>query len=237
MEDGMVPTGVLKGDMATEKKQKAPQPVEVPSSREERIAAWLKANQKLVGMATGGILVVVLATWFLSASAARKEAFAQAQLEQAWSLQDAGNLPQAAAELQRVASSYGGTEAALEARLSLNQTRLMMGQAQLAIEDLEAFVSSGPPGRFLTRGLMLLGAAQENQGEFAQAAASYSRAAQAAEMEFAKADALLSAGRSYAAAGDQGQAEGVLRRIVEEFPETPAAPVAELRLAELSRGR
>ena len=157
----MARAGVLKGTMATETKQKTPPaPPEATRSREERIAAWLKANQKLVAVAGSGILLVVLVTWFLSASAARKEAFAQAQLEQAWALQDAGNLPQSAAELQRIAAGYGGTNAALEARLSLNQTRLTMGQAQLAIDDLRPFVGSGPPSRFLVRGYTLLGAAQ-----------------------------------------------------------------------------
>jgi len=208
---------------------------DVPS-REERLVAWLKANQKLLAIAGGVVAGIVLITWFLSVSSARKEAFARAQLEQAWAAQDGGNLPQAASELQRVATTYAGTRAAHEAVLSLNQTRLLLGQAQLAVDDVRRYLDRNPPAWAQTRAYVLLGTGLENLSRPAEAAAAYDAAVERADMDFEKADALVSAARAWEAAGNRDQAVARLRRVVEEYKETGAHGLAELRLGELTGG-
>jgi len=208
--------------------------VEGPS-REEQLVAWVQKNQRPLGIGAAVVIAAGLLVWFLAASAARKEAFATQQLEQAWAAMDAGNLPQASSELQRVASTYGGTNAAHEATLSLNQARLEMGQGQLAVEDLRRFAESNPPVQYRFAAWKLLGTALEDLDRPAEAAEAYRSAASDAEMDFMKADALLSAARASVNAGDTAGAMAALNRVMTEFPETAAAPAAELRLAELSR--
>ncbi|HEX9165127.1 MAG TPA: hypothetical protein VF862_04415, partial [Gemmatimonadales bacterium] len=149
-------------------------------STEERLAAWLHSNRTAVGIGAGAIALVVIVTWFMATATQRKENFARVQLEQAWGAADAGNAPLAAAELQKVVDNYAGTDAAFEARLSLNETRLSAGQSQLAADDLTAFVASGPPRAVLAQANVLLGAAYENLGKGAEAAAAYQAAVEAA---------------------------------------------------------
>jgi outer membrane protein assembly factor BamD (BamD/ComL family) len=212
-----------------------PPAVEGPS-REERWVAWAKANQNYLAIGLGAVAVVVLATWFLSVSAKRKANFARVQLEQAWGSADAGNLPLASSEFQKVASTYAGTEAANEAVLSLNQARLLSGQSQLAADDLRKFLGSNPPARYASQAGMLLGAALENVAKGVEAAQAYEQASVSAEADFAKAEALLASARAYRSAGKQDQAVAALRTILEKYKETASYPVAEIRLAEITKG-
>jgi TolA-binding protein len=216
------------------KPSKAPTEV-APKSREERLTEWVQANARLLAIGTGVIASVVLVGWFVMASGKRKEAFARQALEQAWGAADAGNIPQASSELQRVVTTYKGTGAAFEATLSLNQTRLMADQSQLAVDDLRRFLQSGPPGRYVHPANMLLGAGLENLGKPAEAAEAYMAASRAAGMDHLKAEALLAAGRTYRAAGQNEKAIAAYQSIVEHYKTTAAFPVAEVRLGELNK--
>ena len=206
------------------------------ATTEERLAVWLHANRKAVGIGAGAIALVVVVTWFMASAGQRKENFARVQLEQAWGAADAGNAPLAAAELQKVVDNYAGTEAASEARLSLNETRLSAGQSQLAADDLTALVASRPARAVLAQANVLLGAAYENLGKGAEAAAAYQAAVEAAELDYQKAEALLGAARAYRSAGQSDKAIEALRIILEKYPETSAYAVAEVRLGEIQKG-
>ncbi len=219
-------------------KTKAPAPVasvEVPS-REERLVNWFKANQTPVLAAVGVLATIVLLTWGFSVASARKEAAAQARLEAAWNTQDAGNLPLAASEYQAVVDGFGGTKAALEAVIAVNQARLLNGQSQLAVDALREFLATNPPIGFKASAGRLLGAALENTGNPTEAATAYEAAAADAVEAFRKAEALVAAGRAYRAAGNTEAAIRVLRQVITEYPETASFPVAEIRLGELTKG-
>jgi tetratricopeptide (TPR) repeat protein len=203
-------------------------------TREERLVAWVQANRKFLGIAGGALALVLIIAWFLAVSARRKEDFARTQLEQAYSAQDAGNLPLASSEFQRVVTNYAGTEAATEARLALNQARLLNGQQQLAVDDLRELVAGRPDPRFGGQAAMLLGAGLENLTQPAEAAAAYETAAAQAPLDFQKSEALLAAARAWQAAGDTAKAIAHLRTIVERYQETASFPLAEIRLAELT---
>jgi TolA-binding protein len=209
-------------------------PVAEGASREEKLAAWVQKNARYLAIGGGVIALVVVATWFMTASAKRKATFARHSLEQAWGAADAGNVPQASADLQKVATNFAGTDAAFEAVLSLNQTRLMAGQTQLAVDDLRRFLGTTPPARFAAPANMLLGGALENLGKAAEAIPVYEAAAASAELDHAKAEALLGVARAARTAGQKDKALAALRQIVEKYKETAAFPVAEVRLGELS---
>ncbi len=63
---------------ATKPAAKPVPPVVEPLSREERLAAWAKANQKYLALAGGAVGLIVLVAWFLAVSSQRKAAFARA---------------------------------------------------------------------------------------------------------------------------------------------------------------
>ncbi|MEK6598072.1 MAG: tetratricopeptide repeat protein [Gemmatimonadota bacterium] len=219
-------------------KQKAAAPVVAvePPSREERFLNWFKANQTPVLAGAAVLATIVLLTWGFSVASARKEAAAQARLEAAWNAQDAGNLPLAASEFQAVVDGFGGTNAAMEAVIAVNQARLLNGQSQLAVDALREFLATNPPMGFKASAGRLLGAALENVGKPVEAAAAYEAAAADATEAFRKAEALLAAGRAYRAAGNTEAAIRVLRQVITDYPETASFPAAEIRLGELTKG-
>lgn len=211
----------------------APEPIAEGLSREEKLVAWVQKNGKFLAIGGGVVALVVLVTWFMSASARRKENFARQALEQAWGAADAGNIPQASADLQKVATNFAGTDAAFEAVLSLNQTRLLAGQTQLAVDDLRRFIATSPPARFAAPANMLLGGALENLGKATEAIPAYEAALAAATLDHVKAEALLGVARSARTAGQKDKAVAALQQIVEKYKETAAFPVAEVRLGEI----
>jgi tetratricopeptide (TPR) repeat protein len=191
-------------------------------------------RQLLVGL--GVIALVVLGTWFVRESGRRKEAQATSRLSAALTLADRGNLPQAAAELQRVIQTYDGTEAATEAVIALNQVRIASGQGELAVNNLKQFVAKNPPVRYAASAYGLLGSAQENGKRFAEAAQSFEQAATKAELDFLRASYLVDAGRAYREAGKTKDAIRAYRTVVEKYQQAPAATEAEVRLGELTAG-
>ena len=90
------------------------------------------------------LAVVVAAGWVLWTSDRRKEDFAARSLNQARSAAEAGNLPLAASELQRLIETYRGTDAATEAVITLNQVRMVNGQGELAAVGLREFLATNP---------------------------------------------------------------------------------------------
>jgi TolA-binding protein len=214
-------------------------PLADPLADQDRAAALferLKANRQL---ALGGLIavaLVVLIAWFMIESGRRKEIAAMAILETAWSLQDQGESAQAATEFQRLIDNFSGTDAALQAALALNQVRLEIGQAQLAVDGLREFLGRNPPSEAAASAHRLLGAALEDTGQPAEAAAAYEQAAALAGADHLTAAALLAAARAWRAAGNTEAATAALRRIVDEFKETAAVSEATVRLAELTKG-
>jgi TolA-binding protein len=206
---------------------------------EDRAAALvtrLKANRQLLTGVLVATALVILVAWFMVESGRRKEAAAMQLLESGWSLQDQGNLPQASTEYQRVVDTYRGTDAAMQATLALNQVRMESEQAQLAVDGLREFLASSPPAPYAAAANRLLGLALEDAGEPAEAGAAFQSAADLADQDFLKAEALLAAGRAWRAAGNTEEAITALRRVVSEFAEAGVAPEAIVRLAELTKG-
>lgn len=197
---------------------------------------WYQDRIRHLGVGLGVIALILLGIWFVRESGRRKEAQATNRLSSALALADRGNLPQAAAELQRVIQIYDGTEAATEAVIALNQVRIASGQGELAVNNLKEFVAKNPPVRYAASAYGLLGSAQENTKRFADAAQSFEQAAAKAELDYLKASYLVDAGRAYHEAGKDQDAIRVYRTVVEKYSQAPAATEAEVRLGELTAG-
>src|SRR3954469_12129314 len=93
---------------------------------------WYRARQRPLVGALIGVCIALMVTWLVMDSARRKERFATNSLNRAQMTLEAGNLPLASSELQRVITQYKGTDAATEAELRLNQVRMVNGQSELA---------------------------------------------------------------------------------------------------------
>ena len=108
--------------------------------------------------------------WFVIASGKRKEEFAARSLNQARVAAEAGNLPLASSELQKLISAYKGTDAANEAVITLNQVRMINGQNELAVVGLAGVSGQqADQSSTVTPASGLLAAALENSKRWVEA--------------------------------------------------------------------
>ncbi|MEP6573226.1 MAG: tetratricopeptide repeat protein [Gemmatimonadota bacterium] len=208
-----------------------------PASPPAKAARWIDVPLNRAAVAVGGVALIGLLAWVIIISGRRKEDFASRALQQARAAAESNNLALASNELQKVMSTYGGTDAAKEAELTLNQVRMVNGQSELAAVGLRDFLKKNPEGQYKAPAYGLLGAALENSGHTLEAADAFSSASKAAEVDYLRADYLLDAGRAYASAGKVPQAADAFRAIIKDFEKTPAFTEAQVRLAELTQGR
>jgi outer membrane protein assembly factor BamD (BamD/ComL family) len=213
-----------------------------PKSRETAAASetkqpWYQRYQRAILIAAALVALAAIVTWFVLASGKRKEQFAARSLNQARAAAEAGNLPLASSELQRLITTYKGTDAAREAVITLNQVRMVNGQSELAVVGLREFVASKPPAKYVAPAYGLLGAALENSKRWAEAAEAYTQASNAAEVPYLKANYLVDAGRAYREAGRTADAARAYRTVVEKYSDAPSFTEAQVRLAELTGGK
>ena len=212
-------------------------PTSAQDGESHPILDWFQAKQKYVLIVAVAVAAAALLGWFLVESGRRKQIFLAEALDRARAAFETGDLPKASSEFQRLAQSYAGTDAAMEATLALNQVRMMSGQSKLAIDELNKFIATDPPAVFLSAAQGHLGAALENTGKFAEAGAAYSKTAESATESYRKVDALLNASRAYHLAGKDKEASDVLQNVIKNYKDVPGVAEAEVRLAELTKGR
>ena len=219
--------------MATTVEPKSQAQTSAPPPRQR----WYGDSRRLL---IGGLVLLVLALiagWFVMASGQRKEQFAARSLNQARSAAEAGNLPLASSELQRLITTYKGTDAAHEAVITLNQIRMVNGQSELAAVGLREYLATKPPEKYLSPAYGLLGASLENAKRWGEAADAYTQASNAAGVPYLKATYLVDAGRAYREAGRTEDAAKTYRTVLEKYSDSPSFTEAQVRLAELTAGK
>ena len=214
----------------------APKPPAVADDQ-PAVMAWFDRNRKLVTYGAAILAALAVGGWLFMETGKRKELAALEALDRARSAFEAGNLPVASTEFQRVAQSFGGTEAGYAAELAVNEVRLASGQVQIAADELKKFADRNPPAFYASGALSMRGGALENLKRFDEAAQSYARAAEVAQEDYRKVDALLGQARSLRLAGKDKEATDVLRGLVSKFArDIPGVAEAEVRLAEWTKG-
>lgn len=221
--------------MAADKQTPAAAPA-APSAAPLPPAEGRPVNTRALLILAAAVAAIALVAWMMVSSGRRKEEFATRELIRARAIAEQGNLPLAATELQNIIDTYGGTEAAAEAMVAINQVRLINGQSDLAAVSLREFLASNPAPKYRAPAEGLLAASLENAGQHADAAAAYRRASEAATVDYLKAEYLVDAGRALRNAGQPAEAEAAYRTVVTDFSETPSLTEAEVRLAEMTGG-
>jgi tetratricopeptide (TPR) repeat protein len=194
-------------------------------------------NQKALILLGVALALAALVVWMFTTSAKRKEAFANRELIRARAAAEQGNLPLAASELQKLIDTYRGTDAAVNAEISLNQVRLINGQTDLAVVSLREFLAKNPPPKFVTPAQGMLGSGLETAGQPAEAAEAYEKASAATDIKYLKAEYLVDAGRAYRNAGKVDEARKAYATVLADYGDTPSKTEATVRLAELTKGQ
>jgi tetratricopeptide (TPR) repeat protein len=210
---------------------------QVETPHKTPLLATIEKHRKLLTYGIGVIAALVLVGWLYTISNRNKQTMASDALDQARNAFESGNFPTASTGFQRVIQSFGGTDAAFQAQLGINEVRLASGQAQLAVDELRKFADSNPPPFYASGAWLLSGTALENLGKFGEAAGAYQKAADLAPEDYRKVEALLGAARAYRLDGKEKESADVLRGIVSKFSaETAGVPEAKVRLAEQTKG-
>ncbi len=163
-----------------------------PTTRERTSAAaastpWYRDRNRQLAAIAGALVLAALIGWFTVTSGRRKQEFAARSLNQARAAAEAGNLPLASSELQKLIQTYQGTDAAREAVITLNQVRMVNGQSELAAVGLRDFLATKPAARYAAPASGLLGAALENSGKWADAGDAFTNASRAADVDYLRA--------------------------------------------------
>lgn len=205
-----------------------PDPI-VPESGESFIE-WARANSSKLSIA-GIVIVAVAAVGFLwRASVDKKEVRASQALASAQVVFQSGNAALAQSDLQALIRRYGGTTAAIQARMLLAQVHFGQGKVEDGLKELDA-IGSGGPYAASVHGLR--GAGLEQAGKPAEAAAAYEQAAAAAVTTIAKAAYQSDAARAHLTAGNADAARRIWEAIANDDA-NPLAGEARVRLGEIS---
>jgi tetratricopeptide (TPR) repeat protein len=136
--------------------------------------------------------------------------------------------------LSGVLSSYPGTRAAVTASLPLAATEVRLGQLDPAIGHYEAYLRGAPASEPLrTAALDGLGHAREAKGELPQALEAYERMAREESAGFEAGMGAFHRARVLALMGKKQEAAQAFAELVAASPGTPAARLAQERLAVL----
>ncbi len=118
----------------------------------------------------------------------------------------------------------------------LANVRMQQGQTELAVAQLQDFLSGGPERAFVGPAAGLLGMALEELGDLSRAADAYQQAADAVGYSMIRSQYLIELGRVAWTAGDTARAAAAYERVIEENEDDPAAVTeAKFRLAEMRR--
>ena len=196
----------------------------------DSILDWARANSSRI--AIGAIIVVAVAVVGLlwRASAEKKEINASQALASAQNVVLSGNAALAQSDLQALLRRYGGTRAAVQARLLLAQVYFGQGKVEDGLKELEAITS---PGIFAASLHGLKAAGLEQAGKPAEAAAEYEKAAEEATTDFGRASYQSDAARAHLAAGNADAAKRLWESIAADDT-NPLAGEAKVRLGELT---
>lgn len=201
----------------------------VDEGKTESFIEWARANSSRLSI--GGIVVLAVAAIGLlwRASADKREVRASQALAAAQSVVQSGNAALAQSDLQALLRRYGGTTAAIQARLLLAQVHFGQGKVEDGLKELDAI---GSPGLYAASVHGLRAAGLEQSGKPAEAAAEYERAAAATSTALGKAAYQSDAAKAYLAAGNAQAATRIWEAIAGDDT-NPLAGEARVRLGEL----
>lgn len=190
---------------------------------------WVRAHTRQLGIGAIAVAAVVAGTWVVTRSNATKAAGASRALSEAQRSVASGNLPLAAADLQKLVQRYGSTRAGVQARLLLAQVHFQQGKVDDGLKLLDETGSAG----VLQASLHALRAAGlEQAGKPAEAAAEYVKASEKSELPSERESYKSDAARAYLAAGKKEEALKIWQAIADDQA-SPLNGEARLRVGEI----
>ncbi len=197
----------------------------------ENVTAWFQFNQKLILVVLGVVAVSAAAILGYRWMDANKRQDASNALYRATAPLQAGRLPEAQTELEKVVRRFGGTPSGSQAAMLLSQAYFDQKKYPEGIAVLEKAMASAS-NAFEASFEALIAVGFESQGKYEVAAEHYGKAAAVSKFPIDKGANHANQARNLTAAGKVVEA----RKIWEELAkneELPFAQEAQVRLGEL----
>jgi len=199
--------------------------------RAQDFMEWAELHSRHLTIAAAAVVVIAGGIWFYAKSREARAANASAALVEAEQAVEAGNMPLAQNDLQRLVGRYGGTTAGRQGQLLLGKVMFERGQYQGGIAELQKLADE--KDEFTqAQAYDLIGAGYEQQQKFVEAAAAYRQAAASARFPQDRDGYLANAARALAAGGKTADAIEIWKKIADD-PTSPASAEAKVRLGEL----
>ena len=195
---------------------------------------WARSNSRALSIAASVIVVAGAGYWFYLRSKQITENNAQKALMTAKQSMQAGNIPLAQSDIQKVFLRYESTTAGVEAAMLLAQMDFDSGKPQDGISILEKVAGSGSASSMQPTILSLEGDGYGQMGKSDDAAKKYESAAAATRFELEKAFQLAKAARAYQAAGNVAKAREIWSKLATDPSAVSMASEAHVRLGELT---
>jgi predicted negative regulator of RcsB-dependent stress response len=207
------------------------------ADRAQTFVDWTLINSR--ALTAGGVLVLVAgaAFWFYGRSKQIQAANADKALQTAKQSMNAGNLPLAQTDLQKVYAKYAGTPAGVEAGMLLAELDYDSGKFQDGITVLRKVSGSSAANALEPTIRSLEGDGYSEMGKMSDAGRQYESAADATGYETEKAYQRAKAARAYQAAGTAADSAKALKLWSDMSTDPKAAVVAaeaRIRMGELS---
>ncbi|MEO7039470.1 MAG: tetratricopeptide repeat protein [Gemmatimonadaceae bacterium] len=199
--------------------------------RVDSLVSWLETNSRQLMYASIGLLVVAGGFWFYKESNRKQAESASTALMEAQSAMAAGNLPLAQSDLEKLIQRYGDTDAGTQAHVLLAQVHFEKGEYQQGIAELKP-VTDAKDAYTAATALNLTGAGEEQSGKYADAAATYEKAAAKAPYKVDHDVFMASAARALTTAGKLDDAKKIWSTLAND-DESPASAEARVRLGEI----
>lgn len=197
----------------------------------ENAIDWARANARNLGIGVAVIAVAAAGFWFYKDSEANKETAASKAYFEAQRSVQAGNLPLAQADLEKMLPRYHGTNSGTLAAILLAQVHYQQGKYAEGVKVLEAAAVSAPaPLKGSLQALLASGIL--DQKKYADAAAAYLKAAEMTPEEMAGDSYRAEAARAYQLAGNTAEALKIWKVLAEKL-DSPNAPEARVRIGEI----
>jgi len=200
----------------------------------ESLGEWFQRNNRALSIAGGVVAIAAVSIWFYMRSAEIKRLNADRGLTQAKQSLAAGNSALAATDLQKVAARYVGTPSGAVAAMLLAQLQYDQAKMEAGLKALEPYQNARAAGALLPDVWSLTGDGQISMGKAVEAAASYRKAADATNLNGAKAVIMAKAGRALMAAGKDQEARAIWEKLAADPAFAVVRSEAAIRLGELA---
>jgi predicted negative regulator of RcsB-dependent stress response len=200
------------------------------SLRAAEVTAWAQRNIRVIMLLAAIVLAVVGGYILYRVNRATRDA---AAAEQFLTLRANPTVATAAGagQVDAFIRAHAGTVEADEARLLLAEIRLSAGQAKQAVEALRPLATSN--SALASQAAMMMGSAHAQAGDRPAAIQAYELAADKADAEYQRAEALGQAALMHEQSGNFRGAAGIYQRLLGEAERgSPQATVLEMRMAE-----